>query len=169
MGICDWFKRENTSVWLYRIGMAEYNPNEALKPWADSYDETPKPAVECDIRIKEAHRKACEAQTKIWDDFQIEKDKINGFRQAPVETVESVLNQFIALGYDKPEVVISGEKRQDGFERYTAKIDGEFIFYSHLPNIPMVFSCPKDAEDAVLSRIKNSYSQIIVETIEITY
>jgi len=47
----------------------------------------------------------------------------------PPETIESLLNKFIEAGYDKPEVVITGETKVDGTEVWTASIDKQSVVW----------------------------------------
>ena len=91
------------------------------------------------------------------------------------DTVESVLNQFIALGYDKPVVVIDGVKLHDGSGEYTATIDGvpvvrvEHMLRINHTNTTEVFSSLESVESEVLGDLKRLLNRAPIETIEITY
>ena len=93
----------------------------------------------------------------------------------PKETVESVLNQFIELGHDKPVVVIKGVKRNDGSEQYKATIDGvsvvrveHMLRINHI-NTTEVFSSLESVESEVLGDLKRLLNSVPIERIEITY
>ena len=122
MGICDWFSKWRYDK-AYKRGM------DALDKSIEGYKEYPRTYVElhtcppfdgspADCAFTKNFR--CVTREEYWSDYK---------PSPKPETVESVLNQFIALGHDKPEVVIEGETRQDGSEYWTATIDSAPFSY----------------------------------------
>ena len=115
---------------------------------------------------------AMDRRDKILSEFtvQIVGDRGEGSIPAPKpDTVESVLNQFISLGHDKPEVVIKGEIYHGGDARYKATIDGSkvyrrgaFVWLEHFDSI-------EQAEYAVTDSLRVLLNRVPVEEIEITY
>lgn len=112
----------------------------------------------------------------------------------PPDTIESLINRLIELGEPKPEVVITGEKRADGIEGYSAIIDKSHVFAKkdHWINdvVRVVgyelcsekykysmcgfvyessFKTLADCEKAIISILKDRLSRVVTETTTITY
>ena len=167
MGICDWFSKWRYDK-AYKRGM------DALDKSIEGYKEYPRTYVElhtcppfdgspADCAFTKNFR--CVTREEYWA----------GSKNAPKpDTVESVLNQFIALGHDKPEVVIKGVEMANKSEKWTATIDGKQVswvshigfgqFMSSRTEVTLVF-----LENRTIDELKSKLSKLIVNKTKITY
>lgn len=152
MSICDWWNKRKYDKALKRgkdaLDKSIYRQSESF---ADTVRIYQKPLTS--VEISEAYRKAM----------------AESFKPAPPETVESVLNKFIALGYDKPEVVIKGFTTQNGGGEFTATIDGEPVRCRVFGRTCELYGTLESAEAEVLAELKRKLGKLPLETIEVTY
>lgn len=155
MGICDWWGK-------WRFDRALKRGNEAL-------DRIVGDSVVAESGYKEYQRTSFDDAFKNRERLENEfLDSI--FKPVPKpDTVESVLNQFIALGHDKPEVVIKGVINHGGDSWYRATIDGSKVYRRGVCVWLECFDSVEQAEYAVTESLQAMLNKVPVEEIEITY
>lgn len=174
-------KPDKTKVFVFKGGIVTYDPDKVEV----EFERSPE--------YDKAYKKGMDALDRLCVGEGCDKQSCGTH---PPDTIESLINRLIELGEPKPEVVITGEKREGGKELYKATIDELHVLGRRTSSAYGGFrttyelgsheqsSCTTrfantwcyngfktlaGCEKAIISILKDRLSRVVTETTTITY
>lgn len=154
-------KPEKSKVFVFKSGIVTYDPDKVEVEFERSpeYDKAYKKGMKAMDNLDEIYRKAMAVS---FNPVYVEPKP---------DTIKSLINRLIELGEPKPEVVITGEKRADGRESYTATVDGKLLEWVRddtweSQSVARDFAL---IEKAVICALETRIASVVAKTTTITY